>query len=388
MATRRRYFQAPRKLIFTREGRWFTGMTLLVGIGAVNTGNNLLYLLLGMMLGLIIASGILSEWMLQKVKVRRVDPGDLFAGRTSRLTWEISNNKRLLSSYSIFVQEYETRETRRDRRLAQGLAADLPTRRKEREEQGEPAGPRGLALRVPAKKNVVIAGEYVFPRRGLYRYAGVDVGTRFPFGFFEKRLPLREAYEVLVYPAIRMDDADERTETVLEGEVAQSQEGRTGDFFGLREYREGDDLRDVHWKVSARRGVMVRRLYERHDNEAVAVYLYNWVPVGLDEPSERAAVDSVERAINEAATLCARLSRQGRRFSLHTIDEHVAEGSGAGQLQSSLRHLALVAIRRDSVPPTLDVGARRSRILLAASTTPPWVAQRFDAIVEAPARAA
>lgn len=388
MAARRRIFQAPRKLSFSREGRWFTGMTLLVGVGAVNTGNNLLYLLLGMMLGLIIASGILSEWVLQKVQVRRVAPGDLFAGRTSRLTWEVTNNKSFLSSYSIFVQEHESRETRIARRLAQGKSGELPARRKDREAEGEPAGPRGLALRVPSKKSVVIAGEYVFPRRGLYRYAGIDVGTRFPFGFFEKRLPIRDVYEVLVFPNVRLEGADERTERVLEGEVAQAQEGRTGDFFGLREYREGDDRRDVHWKVSARRGVLVRRLYERHDNEAIAVYLYNWIPVGLDAEAERAAIDSLEAAISETATMCARLSRQGRRFALHTIDEHVAEGAGPGQLQSSLRHLALLQIRRDTVAPSLDVIARQSRILVAAATTPQWIEQRFENVVEAASRAA
>ena len=53
----RRILRAPRKLLFTRDGRWFVGMTIFVGAGAVNTGNNLLYLVLGMMLGLIIVSG-------------------------------------------------------------------------------------------------------------------------------------------------------------------------------------------------------------------------------------------------------------------------------------------------------------------------------------------
>ena len=44
-----------RRLRFTREGRWFTFLTVGVGFGAINTGNNLLYLLLGWMLSAIIA---------------------------------------------------------------------------------------------------------------------------------------------------------------------------------------------------------------------------------------------------------------------------------------------------------------------------------------------
>ena len=53
---RRAHRNWPRKLKFTREGKYFLGITLGVGFAAINTGNNLLYLLLGMMLSLIIVS--------------------------------------------------------------------------------------------------------------------------------------------------------------------------------------------------------------------------------------------------------------------------------------------------------------------------------------------
>src|SRR5262245_33753614 len=46
----RRFFNPPRKLKFTREGKYYLGITLGVGFAAINTGNNLLYLLLGMLL--------------------------------------------------------------------------------------------------------------------------------------------------------------------------------------------------------------------------------------------------------------------------------------------------------------------------------------------------
>ena len=46
----RAWWRPPRKLKFTREGKYFLGITLGVGFAAINTGNNLLYLLLGMLL--------------------------------------------------------------------------------------------------------------------------------------------------------------------------------------------------------------------------------------------------------------------------------------------------------------------------------------------------
>ena len=73
----RRWLRPPRRLRATREGKYFVGITLGVGFAAVNTGNNLLYLLLGMMLSLIIASGILSEVSLRDLSLTRTPPDAL-----------------------------------------------------------------------------------------------------------------------------------------------------------------------------------------------------------------------------------------------------------------------------------------------------------------------
>lgn len=388
MARLREYLRPPRKLVFTRDGRWFVVMTIMVGAGAINTGNNLLYLLLGMMLGLIIVSGILSERVIRKVEIRRLELGDLFAGTTSRIRFEIENGKRWIASYSITVQEHEARDTRARRRVAIGLPAEVPRKRKAREAERDPGGPKALAIRVPPASTTVATAEYVFPRRGLYRYVGFDLATRFPFGFFEKVKPFRQPRELLVYPAIRLDLLAGVSDDTREGEVEQQAEGRQGEFFGLREYRDGDDLRDVHWKVSARRNKLVRRLYDRRDNESVAVHLYNWVPPTDAPERDRALVEGIEDAISVAATLCAELSRLGHRFSLHTIDETVTEGAGAGQLQSVLRALALLEVRRDATPPRMAISAAANRVLVDSPHQPPEVGAGIGAVVGARERRA
>src|SRR5262245_81585 len=63
--------KTSRRLKFTREGKFFVGITLGVGFAAINTGNNLLYLLLGMLLALIIVSGLMSELSLRDLTVIR-----------------------------------------------------------------------------------------------------------------------------------------------------------------------------------------------------------------------------------------------------------------------------------------------------------------------------
>jgi uncharacterized protein (DUF58 family) len=293
----------------------------------------------------------------------------------------VTNGKRLLSSFSIIVAEHEARETRRRRRSALGLTPDPPRRRKDREAEEDPGSPRGLALRVPAGRAVVATGYYVFPRRGLYRFAGLDVGTRFPFGFFEKVRPVREPHEILVYPEIRPEAAARRSLDTRTGERERPTEGRSGDFFGLREFRDGDDRRDVHWKASARREQLVRRTYERQDSEAIALHLYDWAPPSDRGEDESICLEAVEDAIVGAASTAAALAAEGVRFSLHTIDAVVPEGTGPGQLQTVLRHLALLEIRRDAEPPRLARSTARNRVLFAPAHAPAVATDGFDDVV-------
>ncbi|HEX4385918.1 MAG TPA: hypothetical protein VH083_23335, partial [Myxococcales bacterium] len=69
-----------RRLVFTRAGRWYTALTVGIGLAAINTGNNLLFLVLGLLLASIIVSGILSEQSLKGVKLERRLPPSATAG--------------------------------------------------------------------------------------------------------------------------------------------------------------------------------------------------------------------------------------------------------------------------------------------------------------------
>ena len=383
MSRLKKMLHMPRKLAFTRDGKWFVGMSIMVGAGAVNTGNNLLYLLLGMMLWLIIASGVLSERVLRKVSIRELDSGDLFANKPVPARYEITNNKSLFASFSLAVASRESKSTRAMRRRAMGLPEQLPTRKKDRETEDDPGGPSGLALRVPAGEKRVATGTYVYPRRGLYSYDGLDLITRCPFGFFAKTRPFVAPHEVLVYPELRTDVHIARWQDLLDGEVPRATEGRTGDFFGLQEYREGDDIRDVHWKVSARRNQLVRRLYEKDDTEAIAVHLYNWQPESMLDSKDRSLTDEMETLITLAASICADIARTGHRFSLVTIDERVDEGGGAGQLKTCLRHLALLKVRHDKEPPNIERARGGNRIVFVPEAAPKSTERGFERVLRA-----
>ena len=101
----RRWFRPPRRLHLWRAGWFFTVGTLVLGIAASGTGNNLLYLVLGAMLGFITLSGWLSEQMIRRLEVRRRPPRGLTAGVPGRIAYEVRNGKRRLPSLSVEIGE-------------------------------------------------------------------------------------------------------------------------------------------------------------------------------------------------------------------------------------------------------------------------------------------
>src|SRR5690349_12236948 len=168
-------FRPPRKLKLTREGKYFIGVTFGVGFAAINTGNNLLYLLLGMLLSLIIVSGVMSELSLRELSVIRRLPPRAQVGRAHLVEIEVFNHKRRVPSYAIEVEDLRA---------------------------GQPADKRCFFLKISPRSAQVAAYRRTPARRGRDRHVGFRVATRFPFGLFEKSRELSADGDLIIYPAV------------------------------------------------------------------------------------------------------------------------------------------------------------------------------------------
>src|ERR1041385_1864382 len=165
----------PRKLKFTREGKFFVGITLGVGFAAINTGNNLLYLLLGMLLGLIVVSGLMSVLSLRDLSVVRRLPRRAQVGRPHLVEIEVFNHKGRVPSYAIEVEDLRA---------------------------GQPADKRCFFLKISPKSAQVAAYRRTPGRRGRDRHTGFRIATRFPFGLFEKSREVEADGDLIIYPAV------------------------------------------------------------------------------------------------------------------------------------------------------------------------------------------
>src|SRR2546423_8189183 len=230
----RRRFRPPRRLAFTREGRVIVILSVGVGFAAINTGNNLLYLLLGWLLSFIIASGVLSEMTLRDLVVERRPPPRIWAGEPFLMEVVIRNKKPKRASYSIEVEDL------------QGTT---------------PIDKRCYFLKIPEAKQQRTSYRHTFVRRGLYKLTGYRLATKFPFARFRKSRDVDAPLELIVYPA-RVPVPRPPPRAATRRDAIADRLGRRGEFFGLREHRARDDRRDVHWESAARPRRPLRREYQ------------------------------------------------------------------------------------------------------------------------------
>jgi len=323
---RRRFF--PRGLSFTREGRVYVAVTLGVGFAAVNTGNNLLYLVLGMMLGLIIISGVLSEVALRRISVRRVLGRRAEEGEIFPVELTLRNDKRRTASFSVELRD---------------------------EIDGAPFKRRCFFLRVGPNEERSIAYRCELHRRGRRAFDGIVVSTRFPFGFFEKTRFFRLEGEVLVLPA-RIDVAPPPlSHAAHEGAGWVERRGLGQEFRELRAMVPGDDPRRIDWRSTARLGgePMIRET----DRE-----VRGFVEIALDaalEADTPAARAEVEQRIRAAGTLVRDLSLRG--FAVALVTSGRADGApGHAETVPLLDRLALLdplALAAEPPPVAVASGA-------------------------------
>ncbi len=303
--------RAPRKLKFTREGKFFVGITLGVGFAAINTGNNLLYLLLGMLLALIIVSGLMSELSLRDLTVVRRLPMRAQVGRPHLVEIEVFNHKGKVPSYAIEVEDLRA---------------------------GQPADKRCFFLKISPKSAQVAAYRRTPAKRGRDRHVGFRIATRFPFGLFEKSREVPAEGELIIYPAVDPVQLPAMPAGRHTGGDATLGRGHGDDYIGLKLLRDGEDPRDVHWRKSAALGQLVTRERARETRPDVVL------PLDVVRPDDAKEEwhNTFERKIRDVASRALAHVKRGDTVTIRTSKGDAVRGDRSTGADPLLRFLALV----------------------------------------------
>jgi uncharacterized protein (DUF58 family) len=312
-ASGKQWLRPPRTLRPTRAGWAFFALTFGVGFAALNTGNNLLYLVLALMLAFLVLSGLLSESALRGIQVRRRLPAEAVAERGARVGLEIGNQQRRAAAMAVVVED----------RISELGSPDR-------------AAGRTFALRVAPGASELRSYELRPERRGRLTFHGFVVSTRFPFGLFSKALRIEAPASLQIYPAIDPIPAPPRREDPRRGGESRAREiaGQSPLASGLRDYAPGDPRRRVDWRASLRRGsLLVRELESECEDEA---------RVQLRTAGELPG-EGFERRVRRAASEIVAHLQAGRRVALRTDEHAFAAGGDASHRARLLGFLAEVA---------------------------------------------
>ena len=305
-------FRRNRYLRFTPSGMRFVLTTLAVGLAAVNTRNNLLYLILAMLLSFIVLSGILSEKTLRYLKVERMFPSHPFAGIPFLIYLQVTSRRRGFPSFCISIHELEH----------PGIESK-PVR----------------IYRLPSAQSLLFSTQILFRHRGLFRLEGIRYETTFPFGFFRKSLIRRDPQEVIVYPEISKLPQELLMRLTGPGESHESQlVGPGSSIRSLRDYTPLDDARSIHWKASARQGRLLSKEYEHEEERQIVLRLINHLPESESEEDR----DLLEKSISMAASISHHWLMQGYAIEIQTLNQHIPMGRGILHLNQILKMLALL----------------------------------------------
>jgi uncharacterized protein (DUF58 family) len=270
------------RLTLTRLGMQYLAALSLMGFFAVNSGNNLLYLVFSLMLGLFLVSGWVSRRAIQGLTLEGVEEGNLFA--------RVKGGIRVR-----FKDRYPKR--------IRGLEVHLDVKNA-RVEPGFYGGGLG------SEEAVLVVLSVRSEPRGWHNVRHLEMRTRFPFGFLEKawRFPMEKALLVLPHPrsATRREDDQGEAVHVLPGLGLSSPDG-------ARPFRTGDPTSRVHWKRTAQRGIPWIRTFEGERPSGLHLHLdaRAWAPGSAFE---------MELELLSGAILQARLQKQDVFLSLHTLE--------------------------------------------------------------------
>ena len=296
-----------RSIRLTPEGTRFLLFTFGIGLAAINTGNNLFYLLLAMMLSFIVISGLLSEHCLRRLEFRRHVPDLIMANEPTTLTLSVTNRNRYLPSFSLCLFD-----------VVEGQDVD-----------------RGLVIHLlPPQSSVLLTYPLLVTKRGWIWFEGIRAQTLFPFGLFLKKGLYSTEAHLLVSPPIKPLTLRFVDELVSEGQgESPPRRGDGSQLYNLRLYQPGDDSRAIHWMTTARTSQLTVRETESEDQRRITVLL------SIVAPEDREPL--FERSVTFVASLLWQLTERAYPVRLIVGTEDSGLGLGAAHLLAMLRLLAL-----------------------------------------------
>jgi len=283
-----------------RSGIVYICVSIVFGVISVNSGNNYHYLATAVMLGFMLASGIAGRGNIRSAEISIEYPDEVYAKTPFLLTVEVRNQSKRIPIYLIEVN-------------VDGEKLMFPT--------------------VAAGETCRLRIYYSFPRRGINEIKDVRLFSVYPFNLFTRFWDVCGDLSSVVFPAPEKP-AGETIYVPPEGGLGDDAARglrADGDIIGVRPYISGDNMRQIHWKSSARTGKISSRVFDDDSSGG-----------GKTIDLERLILSAgKERALSLAAYALKEAIISGEAIGMRGAGEEYPVSAAGGDKLAMLARLAL-----------------------------------------------
>ena len=295
-----------RQVKITSTGWIYLGLILFFGFASINTGNNLLYLILSVMISLLVASFLLSEMAITELLISRKIPEAVYAHEPFSIIYQVQNQRRFFPSAGIEIME-----------TINGLQA------------------KAYLLILKPKTTYPGFVPITLKSRGRVKFNQLLIRTRFPFGFFEKTKKAKIPKELIVLPKPFLQELPFSSSLVKSGVFNYPKKGYGSELFGFRPYLAGDHPHWIDWKASAKTAQILVQETEQDAEHSLAIILN----ISLIRP----VPDSFtrEKLISQGFGLAKFYIEKGYRVRVQVQNVGIDFGAGLNHLKKIAYFLAL-----------------------------------------------
>jgi uncharacterized protein (DUF58 family) len=290
----------------TSDGGLFIGLAVLCGLlsAGSNRWSNIPLLMCLVMFSL----WLLAMWQgtrsLRGLVLKRSHTERVFANEPLSVLLQVTNSSRMPAAGLVLTEKLEDDRTTR---TSESAGAAPAVARQNAARAPAVMGSSFITV-IPAKGQERARYSIVVRRRGIYRFGETQVETVFPLGFFFSRAQRNIPGRLVVYP--RMGEVEtgffEELELALRYVRCSRPSRAEEDFRGMREYRDGDNPKWIHWRSTARtQRTMVKEFEEPQAKRVLLLLDTNLQRLGTHRFS------SFELMISFAATVVRDLARRG-----------------------------------------------------------------------------
>ena len=270
----------------------------------------------------------------------RISPARVFAGARAEVELTVENLGRATTSFLL---------------LEDAIPITL----------GTPA--RLVVSGVPSRNTQKVSYAIVCRQRGRYRIGPLTIYVSDPFGLSRTRLQTAGSSDLVVYPQV--EDLDARpmlSQGIGAGESAVRHLHRTAaDFFTMREYVTGDDLRRIHWPSVAKTSHLMIRQDESTRRSSATVFIDNRL-----ETLGASGSPAFERAVSVAGSVGRTLIRAGYNLRLATAGSPPTLLTEEGMLEALASLAPTKGLATANVLRALRAGALADTTLTYVSAPP------------------